>query len=83
MTEGRRRPHPNVRQYLLEKGLIVIEPVLDGVDLRRRELAGQPVADQQHVGIDAVARAVVVLGNVFHVILEGWEPRESAAAFDW
>jgi hypothetical protein len=22
-----------------------------------------------------------VLGNVFHVILEGWEPRESAAAF--
>lgn len=71
MTKGRRRPHPNVRQDLLEKGLIVAEHPLDGVNLGRRELAGQPLIDQQHVGIETLARRVVVLGKVFHMILEG------------
>ena len=71
MTKGRRRPHPNVRQNPLEKGLIVVEPLLDCVELGRGELAGEPLADQEQVGIEAVARRVVVLGKVFHMILEG------------
>lgn len=75
MTKRRRRPHPNVRQNLVEQDLIVSEPLLDGVNLGGGEVAGQPLVDQQHVGIEGVARAVVVLGNVFHMGLEGVQAR--------